>query len=285
MSKDYFAVLDIETNWQQEMMSVGMVIADDEQFVAVEKIYCIISPECQVGGLYSCALRNVNEKLIQTCTRAEAISNLTNVLSNYHVRSIFSYNAKFDYRFLPELHHYVWHDIMCVAANINTNDKLPPDEEYYRTGLLKRKSFERIMRLIYWKGYTESHNALCDAVDELQLMGIINQKLETYAEYKPSSAVTDNTSAKKQQKAELRAIRNLDIYKDFVEKLCGGAIHLTCVDEQRRIEKFGNASSIYVTYTFHLKCDHCGHQWIQESDIFFDNRSCPNCKKTTVPIE
>lgn len=282
MSNNYFAVIDVETNWSQKMMSVGMVIADSEQFVAVDKLYFIISPEYQEGGYFSNALRNISDKLTIVCSRAEAISRLQNVLSTYGVESICAYNAKFDYRFLPELHNYTWRDIMCVAANLHTNDKLPKNEDYFSTGLLRRKSFERIMRLVYWQGYTEGHNALGDAVDELQLMQIINQKLEVYTEYKPSSVTMSKTSAaRKHQKDLLRNERNLNLHKHLVEELCSDTIRLICVDERKHIETVGGATSIHYIYLLNLECSHCGYHWVQNRDSFFENHACPKCKKTT----
>lgn len=281
MFKEYFAVIDIETNWNQEMMSIGMVIADNERFAAIDKTYFIISPQYKVGGKYSRALRDMDKKYIKEYARATAISNLTTTLQKYEVKSIFGYNVQFDYRYFPELHHYVWHDIMRVAANVNINANLPLEEDYYRTGLLKHRSFEHIMRLIYWKGYTESHNALCDAIDELQLMQIINQSLDVYCEYKPRSTLTSNKlTTNNQQKNELRHTKILTNLNYLLEKSTDGTIILTDIEKKKAVaNRYDTQKYINYDYLLHLACVGCGHQWKQEIDSLFENIKCPNCTK------
>ena len=43
-----FAVIDTETNWKNVVMSVGIVIAEDEQFVALDNTYIIIEEAAKV---------------------------------------------------------------------------------------------------------------------------------------------------------------------------------------------------------------------------------------------
>ena len=49
----YFAVIDTETNWVDQVMSIGTVIADAETFRPVAAKYHILPAYCEVGGMYS----------------------------------------------------------------------------------------------------------------------------------------------------------------------------------------------------------------------------------------
>ena len=51
-----FAVIDTETNWNDEVMSIGIVAADARSKEKIDSLYYIISPEYQVGGIYSAEL-------------------------------------------------------------------------------------------------------------------------------------------------------------------------------------------------------------------------------------
>ena len=46
-----FAVIDTETNWSDQVMSIGVVIADADTFEIEETRYYILPQECQVGGM------------------------------------------------------------------------------------------------------------------------------------------------------------------------------------------------------------------------------------------
>ena len=48
----YFAVIDTETNWVDQVMSIGTVIADAETFRPVAAKYHILPAYCEVGGMY-----------------------------------------------------------------------------------------------------------------------------------------------------------------------------------------------------------------------------------------
>ena len=52
----YFAVIDTETNWVDQVMSIGTVIADAETFRPVAAKYHILPAYCEVGGMYYDAL-------------------------------------------------------------------------------------------------------------------------------------------------------------------------------------------------------------------------------------
>lgn len=53
---DYFAVIDTETNWNNEVMSIGVVIAEKDTFKKVDDLYFIFDPEYKIGGMFSMAL-------------------------------------------------------------------------------------------------------------------------------------------------------------------------------------------------------------------------------------
>ena len=49
---DKFAVIDTETNWNDQVMSIGVVIADSKTMKEIDSVYYIIDPEYRVGGMY-----------------------------------------------------------------------------------------------------------------------------------------------------------------------------------------------------------------------------------------
>ena len=62
-----FAVIDTETNWHNEVMSIGVVIAQDGVFEATDEKYLMIEEAAEVGGMFSHALtlrsrRNVKSR-------------------------------------------------------------------------------------------------------------------------------------------------------------------------------------------------------------------------------
>ncbi len=51
-----FAVIDTETNWENEVMSIGIVIAEDGVFEAIDSKYIIFGEAARVGGMCSYAM-------------------------------------------------------------------------------------------------------------------------------------------------------------------------------------------------------------------------------------
>lgn len=189
---EYFAVLDVETNWNNKVMSIGVVIANAATFEAVNCVYCVLTPEYKDGGMYSSVLGIVDKDIITLCSRAQMAQGVRNLLAKYGVCHVFAYNACFDYGCLPELTSYVWHDIMRVAVYRQYNDKIPYYAECYSTGRLRRGGVESVMRLITGqRDYCETHNALIDSLDELQIMKIIAQPVSAYPVYTPKRARCD----------------------------------------------------------------------------------------------
>ena len=177
-----FAVIDTETNWADQVMSIGTVIADADTFQALEAKYHILPIECEIGGMYYDTLFLETPVKPILCTRAEAIADLKVWFSHHGIRSIFAYNACFDRNHLPELRDLEWHDIMRLAAYRQYNVKIPKDAPCCSTGRLKRGyGVEAMLRLLSGSTtYRETHNAFHDAFDELRIMTLLAHPLDAY---------------------------------------------------------------------------------------------------------
>lgn len=178
-----FVVIDTETNWNDKVMSIGTVIADTDTFRLIDAKYHILTPEYLVGGMYSDTLFSDARQQPVMCTRKEALTELTDWFAEYNVRSIFAYNACFDRNHLPELRRFDWYDIMRLAAYRQHNRKIPATADCCSTGRLKRGfGVEPMLRLLSGKAaYYETHNALDDAIDELEIMRLLGHPLSKYS--------------------------------------------------------------------------------------------------------
>ena len=178
----YFAVIDTETNWADQVMSIGTVIADADTFKPVAVKYHVLPTECEIGGMYYDALFIDTPVKPILCTRREAMRDLLRWFADYNVPSIFAYNAKFDQSHLPELKQLHWHDIMRIAAYRQHNPKIPCTADLCSTGRLKRGyGVEPMLRLLSGNCcYCETHNAIYDALDELEIMRLLEHGLEDY---------------------------------------------------------------------------------------------------------
>ncbi len=174
-----FAVIDTETNWDNALMSVGVVISDAEMRPLDAK-YFIITPEFERGGIYEGSLFIVEK--YEMLMRHELESALDGYLKANGVKRIFAYNARFDFGLLPELSAYVWHDIMAVAAYRQFNKSIPDCADCYKTGRLKRGfGVEPILRMLSGEtNYFETHNAVVDALDELTVMRLLAHPISVY---------------------------------------------------------------------------------------------------------
>ena len=177
-----FAVIDTETNWADQVMSIGTVIADEATFAPVAVKYHIFPIECEIGGMYYDALYLDTPVPPMSCSREEAMRDLSCWLSQQAVTSIFAYNACFDRNHLPELLWLDWYDIMRLAAYRQHNPKIPCTADCYRTGRLKRGyGVEAILRMLSGNPtYRETHNALFDAMDELTIMRLLEHPPGNY---------------------------------------------------------------------------------------------------------
>lgn len=178
----FIAVIDTETNWEDRVMSVGTVLADGDNFRPLAARYHVFPPECQVGGMYDSVLFLKTPVPPRLCTRQEAMAELCRWLEQQNVRSVFAYNARFDCHHLPELHGFRWHDIMRLAAYRQHNPRIPADADCCATGRLKRGyGVEPMLRLLSGdRGYRETHNALFDALDELEILRLLGRPVEDY---------------------------------------------------------------------------------------------------------
>lgn len=176
-----FAVIDTETNWNDEVMSIGVVAADSETKEKIDSVYYIIAPEYRVGGMYSGELR-INERGVCVAERKQALQEIREWLDIYQVRKLFAYNASFDKRHLPEYAWFEWYDIMRLAAYRQYNKAIPDCADCYGTGKLKRGyGVESILQMLRKdKRYSETHNAVSDAEDELQIMQLLGHGLSKY---------------------------------------------------------------------------------------------------------
>jgi hypothetical protein len=177
-----FAVIDTETNWADQVMSIGTVIADTDTFGLLDAKYHVLTPEYLVGGMYESTLFSDPRHPPVLCSRTEALTDLLGWLSMHGVQNIFAYNACFDRNHLPEMRRLRWHDIMRLAAYRQYNHKIPANADLCSTGRLKRGfGVEPMLRLLSGETtYHETHNALYDAMDELTIMRLLGYPLSAY---------------------------------------------------------------------------------------------------------
>ena len=174
----HFAVIDTETNWADQVMSIGVIVAECNTFSPVAAKYYVITPEYEIGGMYENELFSDPELPPTLCTRPEALSEILSWLHNYGVTDIYAYNASFDRNHLPELSRLCWHDIIRLAAYRQFNPRIPASCECFSTGRMKRNyGVEPMLRLLTDScTYHETHNALRDAMDELEIMRLLGYR-------------------------------------------------------------------------------------------------------------
>ena len=178
---DKFAVIDTETNWNDEVMSIGIVIADTETMKKTDSKYYIIDPEYRVGGMFSSELKTT-EKEAHITGRKQALKEISRWLDSCQVKKLFAYNASFDKKHLPEYSEYEWYDIMRLAAYRQYNAAIPESAECCKTGRLKwGYGVEDILIMLSEdRRYRETHNAVSDAEDELKIMQLLGHEIAQY---------------------------------------------------------------------------------------------------------
>lgn len=176
------AVIDTETNFHDEVMSIGTVIADPESYRLLDRQYLILTPECRKPAMFSLQLSCERAQADAVLNRREAVSEVLRLLRSYGVEDVFAYNAKFDHSHLPELDAYSWFDIMKIAAYRQYNHSIPDCMPCCRTGRLQGGyGAESIFRMLSGQRcYCEVHNALTDAEDELEIMRMLGQDISIY---------------------------------------------------------------------------------------------------------
>ena len=176
------AVIDTETNWKDEVMSIGVLIARTKNFKRTDSRYYILPRAESVGGMYSGSMRITSHEIL-TKHRPDAIDDLKYLLNSNGVDDLFAYNASFDKRHLPELSDFCWHDIMKVAAYKQHNPHIPDHLPCCGTGRLKRGyGVERMLHILGVDDYCETHNAVIDARDELKIMELLGYDIDFYPE-------------------------------------------------------------------------------------------------------
>lgn len=177
-----FAVIDTETNWNNEVMSIGVLVAKCRNFEKTDSRYYILPQEEKVGGMYSKSMRQTTHEII-TGHRTEVISDVRALLNSNGVDDLFAYNASFDKNHLPELSDFCWHDIMKIAAYKQHNPCIPDHFPCYKTGRLKRGyGVEPMLQMLGVEDYCETHNAVIDARDELKIMIKLGYEIDYYPE-------------------------------------------------------------------------------------------------------
>lgn len=155
--------------------------------------------EGKVKHMFSHALQIEENAPNMIDTREVILLNIKSLLKKHNVKSIFAYNASFDYKLLPELLQYDWYDIMKLAAYKQYNSKITGTMDCYFTGKLKRNAgVESIMKLLTGDcSYHEKHNAVYDAMDELKIMKHLGRKFEDYskATYRPKTVSKQSASS------------------------------------------------------------------------------------------
>ncbi len=176
------AVIDTETTWWDELMSIGVVIADPSDYSHIESRYYIIDPEYKRGGMFSHVIMLKSDKDNRIASREKALKEIDKWLKAAGVSKLFAYNAKFDKRLLTEFVRYEWHDIMRLAAYKQYNKSIPDNADCCGTGRLKKNyGVEPIIRMLFGNTrYCETHNALQDAKDELDIMRMLCLPIEEY---------------------------------------------------------------------------------------------------------
>ncbi|MBR0516067.1 MAG: hypothetical protein IJJ89_04445 [Eubacterium sp.] len=175
-----FAVIDTETNYNDEVMSIGVVIAEGDTKKEIASRYYIVSPEYEVGGTYSNALYDVPDDKTMTMSREKVIKDIKALFKKKSIDYIFAYDAFTDYKNLPELADYKWVDIMKIAAYRQYNKFIPKQTECLRTGRLKKGyTVEGVLNMMI-ENYKETHNSYFDASDERRIVELLNLDMALY---------------------------------------------------------------------------------------------------------
>ncbi|PYF42619.1 hypothetical protein [Metamycoplasma alkalescens] len=186
---EFFAVIDIEINEYRSPMSIGVVIAESINFDVVAKKYWIIAENVSPRAMFyyelTWPLRSDQMSLLNKVEAYNiAINQIIEFLLENNVNSWFSY-TDFDYRYLPELKNFFhWFDISRIARNIQYNKSIPSSYQYFKNNLIKSGwGVQNMYRLLSNDStYFETHNALIDAEDELEIMRMLQLTLNSFKE-------------------------------------------------------------------------------------------------------
>ncbi len=176
------AVIGTETNWDYELMSIGIAVADSDNYECLDRRYYILEEESRRGGMFENVLHAQKGVGEIVTSRKNAMKDMDVFLKGQGIKRIFAYNASFDYGYLKELKGYCWYDIMRLAAYRQYNSGIPDNAECFKTGKLKKGyGVESITRMLTGDlSYMEVHNAVCDAEDELRIMKLLGHPISVY---------------------------------------------------------------------------------------------------------
>ncbi|WFQ90868.1 hypothetical protein MFERI13461_00293 [Mycoplasma feriruminatoris] len=179
-----FAVIDIETNKLRNVISIGVVIANSIDFSIIDKNYWIIENNLKDEGMFNNFVDISSSICIMNYVEVyeQAIEKLIEFLNSYNVKDWFSY-TKFDYNILTELHKdFNYYDISVIAKNIHLNDSLSKSADINVDGALRKNyGVQNIYKELSgdWL-YIERHNALLDAIDELEIMRMLELSYKAF---------------------------------------------------------------------------------------------------------
>lgn len=178
-------VIDTETNYSDEVISIGAAIVDARSYDVIETLYLIVYPECLKPAMFSDELEIEGVNIDLKDKRNKCIKKVKELLIKHDVDNIFAYNACFDRYHLPELSNYNWYDIMKIAAYRQYNPTLIGHGCFYSTGrLIRGYGVENVLKLLrkkhHLKTYKEVHNAVNDAIDEAEVMKLLEHSITTY---------------------------------------------------------------------------------------------------------
>lgn len=178
---ELFAVVDTETTWDDKVMSVGVIIAEDVTYRAIDEYYGLITPECTEPAMYSEVLYDERTEISNESSRSNIIADIEQMFKKYGIQHIFAYNSNFDERHLPELKNYKWVDIMQTTMYRQYNPFIPKKSNCQSTGkLCSGYGVESILQMITGKEKWEVHNALCDCRDELFIIQQFCMPIENF---------------------------------------------------------------------------------------------------------
>ena len=219
-SNTVFAVIDTETNFQDQVMSIGIVLADAHTFQPIVSQYYILPEEAAVRGMYSAALNLAEAEITKHCNRREATQEIVALLRQYGLPRIFAYNASFDKNHLYELSSFTWCDIMWMSAYKQFNPSIPDDAEINKSGRLKRGAgVEPTMRRLRRDmSYHETHNALLDALDELEIMRRLGHPVEQYVRPRSISQSVARKAPDTRPKTTVSVSLDIDVPADRLVK-------------------------------------------------------------------
>lgn len=137
----FFAVIDVETDFFDNVFSTGVVIVNTLTMEMIDGAYFVVIENKDNPGMFSSHIeltkilmkqdtnyemcKKIISKVKQVdITYQDMIERIRQLFQKYDCKVIGGYNAHFDKRHLPELNDLIWFDIMPVARNFSQNKKL-----------------------------------------------------------------------------------------------------------------------------------------------------------------